>query len=122
MDFDLIIQNKKVINNKNTKRNFRPFSSNPLGKKTQIKSKMVRAKTGFPKLKTEFSGDNGVKINNLNLQLDVKFDKTNEFRNNMKFRETRPKSLYNDKIFNRYWESIETEPKTIFDKSKKKIK
>ena len=121
MDFDLIIQNKKVINNKNPKRNFRPFSSNPLGKKTQIKSKMVRAKTGFPKLKTEFSGDNGVKINNLNLQLDVKFDKTNEFRNNMKFRETRPKSLYNDKIFNRYWESIETEPKTIFDKSKKKL-
>ena len=120
MDFDLIIQNQKQINNKNTKRNIRPFSSNPLGKQTQVKSKKPRAKTGFPKINTEFTQDNGVKINNLNLQLDIKFDKNSEFRNNMKFRETRPKSRYNDKVFNRYWESIITEPKTVFDKKSKK--
>ena len=48
------------------------------------------------------------------------FDKNNEFHNNMKFRETRPKSRYDDKIFNRYWESIITEPKTVFDKNAKK--
>jgi dynein heavy chain len=39
----------------------------------------------------------------------------------MNFRRTRPKSRYQDKIFNRYWESNATEPKTIFDKNKKKI-
>ena len=120
MDFDLIIQNQKPINNKNSKRNSRPFSSNPLGKKNPVQTKMPRVKTGYPKIKTEFSSNNGVKINNLNLQLDIKFDKNSEFHNNMKFRETRPKSRYNDKIFNRYWESIITEPKTIFDKNSKK--
>ena len=120
MDFDLIIQNQKPINNKNSKRNSRPFSSNPLGKKNPVQTKMLRVKTGYPKIKTEFSSNNGVKINNLNLQLDIKFDKNSEFHNNMKFRETRPKSRYNDKIFNRYWESIITEPKTIFDKNSKK--
>ncbi len=120
MDFDLIIQNQKPINNKNSKRNSRPFSSNPLGKKNPVQTKMPRVKTGYPKIKTEFSSNNGVKINNLNLQLDIKFDKNSEFHNNMKFRETRSKSRYNDKIFNRYWESIITEPKTIFDKNSKK--
>ena len=31
---------------------------------------------------------------------------SNEFHSNMEFRPIRPKSKYNDKIFNRYWELI----------------
>ena len=120
MDLDLVIQNQKENNKKNSRKNSRPFSSNPLGKNNRIKSSKPRVKTGLPKLKNEYILDNGVKNINLNLQFDNNFDKNNEFHNNMQFRPIRPTSRYNDKIFNRYWESIITEPKTVFNKNSKK--
>ena len=115
MDFDLFVQNENKINNKKQKKNNRPFSSNPLGKNLRVKSSRPRVKTGLPKLNNEYFPDN-IKNPNLKITLDNKFDQTNEFHNNMKFRETRPKSRYNDKIFNRYWEMVITEPKTVFAK------
>ena len=119
MDFDLFVQNENKINNKKQKKNNRPFSSNPLGKNLRVKSSRPRVKTGLPKLNNEYFPDN-IKNPNLKITLDNKFDQTNEFHNNMKFRETRPKSRYNDKIFNRYWEMVITEPKTVFAKDTKK--
>ena len=119
MDFDLFVQNENKINNKKQKKNNRPFSSNPLGKNLRVKSSRPRVKTGLPKLNNEYFPDN-LKNPNLKITLDNKFDQTNEFHNNMKFRETRPKSRYNDKIFNRYWEMVITEPKTVFAKDSKK--
>ena len=119
MDFDLFVQNENKINNKKQKKNNRPFSSNPLGKNLRVKSSRPRVKTGLPKLNNEYFPDN-IKNPNLKITLDNKFDQTNEFHNNMKFRETRPKSRYNDKIFNRYWEMVITEPKTVFAKDSKK--
>ena len=115
MDFDLFVQNENKINNKKQKKNNRPFSSNPLEKNLRVKSSRPRVKTGLPKLNNEYFPDN-IKNPNLKITLDNKFDQTNEFHNNMKFRETRPKSRYNDKIFNRYWEMVITEPKTVFAK------
>ena len=118
MEFDLLIENQSQ--NKKIKKNNRPFSSNPLGKKTRIKSSIPRIKTGRPKLNNNLFPTNDIKEPNLKLNFDNKFDKNNEFHNNMEFRPIRPKSRYNDKIFNRYWESIITEPKTVFDKNSKK--
>ena len=122
MDLDLLIQNPKQNNNKKTSKNFRPYSSNPYRKKSRIQSSIPRIKTGHPKLNEELYPENDIriKINNININFDNVFDKNSEFHNNMKFRQTRPKSRYNDKIFNRYWESIITEPKTVFDKNSKK--
>ena len=120
MELELLIQNEKKINNKKIQKNARPFSSNPLGKNKRIKSSIPRIKTGLPKLNNNLFGENGTKNPNIKVNYDSKFDKNNEFHNNMKFRETRPKSRYDDKIFNRYWESIITEPKTVFDKNAKK--
>ena len=119
MEFDLFVQNENKINNKKPKKNSRPFSSNPLGKNLRVKSSKPRVKTGLPKLNKEYFPDN-FKNQNIKLNLDNKFDKTSDFHSNMKFRETRPKSRYNDKVFNRYWEMIITEPKTIFEKNSKK--
>ena len=119
MEFDLFVQNENKINNKKPKKNSRPFSSNPLGKNLRVKSSKPRVKTGLPKLNNEYFPDN-FKNQNIKLNLDNKFDKTSDFHSNMKFRETRPKSRYNDKVFNRYWEMIITEPKTIFEKNSKK--
>ena len=119
MDFDLFVQNENKINNKKPKKNSRPFSSNPLGKNLRVKSSKPRVKTGLPKLNNEYFPDN-FKNQKIKLNVDNKFDKTSDFHSNMKFRETRPKSRYNDKVFNRYWEMIITEPKTIFEKNSKK--
>ena len=120
MELELLIQNEKKINNKKNQKNGRPFSSNPLGKNKRIKSSIPRIKTGLPKLNNNFLEEDGIKAQNIKINYNSKFDKNNEFHNNMKFRETRPKSRYDDKIFNRYWISVITEPKTVFDKNDKK--
>ena len=111
-------KNNKISPTKNSKNN-RPFSSNPLGQKKQKPSFNPRIKSGLPILNNEFIPSNTHKI--LLDEKTKKFDSNNEFHNNMNFRRTRPKSRYQDKIFNRYWESNATEPKTIFIKNKKKI-
>ena len=98
----------------------RPFSSNPLGKKNEKPSYNSRIKSGFPKLNNELIENNTNKLPLLDDKSE-KFDSNNEFHNNMNFRRTRPKSRYQDKIFNRYWESNAIEPKTIFNKNRKKI-
>ena len=98
----------------------RPFSSNPLGKKKEKPSYNSRIKSGFPKLNNELIENNTNKLPLLDDKSE-KFDSNNEFHNNMNFRRTRPKSRYQDKIFNRYWESNAIEPKTIFNKNRKKI-
>ena len=120
MELELLIKNEKKINNKKNQKNGRPFSSNPLGKNKRIKSSIPRIKTGLPKLNNNFLEEDGIKAQNIKINYNSKFDKNNEFHNNMKFRETRPKSRYDDKIFNRYWISVITEPKTVFDKNDKK--
>ena len=118
MDLDSLIQNPKQNNIKKASKNSRPYSSNPYRKKSRIQSTIPRIKTGRPKLNEELYPENDIriKINNIN----INFDNNSEFHNNMKFRQTRPKSRYNDKIFNRYWEMVITEPKTVFAKDSKK--
>ena len=96
--------------------NRRPFSSNP----TQLKMQKPtlnknRIKSGFPKMNEE------IIPNNLKIQKHDNLDTKGEFHNNMNFRNTRPKSRYQDKIFNRYWESNATESKTIFKNQKTKL-
>ena len=116
IDLDLNIQPQNTFNSKKTKKNFRPFSSNPFSKTTTIQSKIPRIKSSFPKLNNELMQDNNTnKIPKLKNNIT-----SNEFHSNMEFRPIRPKSKYNDKIFNRYWELINTEPKTVFDKNNKK--
>ena len=112
-------QNNKIQSPTINSNKIRPFSSNPLGKKNPRPSFNSRIKSGLPKLNNDI-----IQNNNIKLLIDdktEKFDSNNEFHNNMNFRRTRPKSRYQDKIFNRYWESNATEPKTIFNKNKKKI-
>ena len=113
IELDLDIQPQKN-NNPLKKKSLRPFSSNPFTNKHKqsIQSKIPRIKSSFPKLNNENKELPKFINNNNNI--------TNEFHSNMKFRPIRPKSKYNDKIFNRYWELIETEPKTVFDKNSKK--
>ena len=117
MDIDFLNENQDK--NKKINKNTRPFSSNPLGKKPRLKPSIPRIKTGHPKLNSKFLPSNVVKNPNIKMTLDTKFDKNNEFHSNMKFRPIRPKSRYDDKIFNRYWEFVITEPKTVFDKNSK---
>ena len=113
-------QNNKIKTSKiNLNNNIRPFSSNPLGKTNPRPSFNSRIKSGLPKLNNDIIQNNNIK--HLIEDKTEKFDSNNEFHNNMNFRRTRPKSRYQDKIFNRYWESNATEPKTIFSKNKKKI-
>ena len=109
-------KNNKISSSQKPK-NIRPFSSNPLGQKKPKPSLNSRIKSGLPKLNNEFIQSNTHKI--LLEDKSEKFDSNNEFHNNMDFRRTRPKSRYQDKIFNRYWESNATEPKTIFTRNKK---
>ncbi len=111
-------KNNKISSSQKPK-NIRPFSSNPLGQKKPKPSLNSRIKSGLPKLNNEFIQSNTHKI--LLEDKSEKFDSNNEFHNNMDFRRTRPKSRYQDKIFNRYWESNATEPKTIFTRNKKKL-
>ena len=110
-------KNNKFLSSANKPKNTRPFSSNPLGKRNLKPSINSRIKSGLPKLNNEFIQNNA---NNFNL-LDEQFNSNKQFHNNMDFRRTRPKSRYQDKVFNRYWESNATESKTIFTKNKKKI-
>ena len=110
-------KNNKFLSSANKPKNARPFSSNPLGKRNLKPSINSRIKSGLPKLNNEFIQNNA---NNFNL-LDEQFNSNKQFHNNMDFRRTRPKSRYQDKVFNRYWESNATESKTIFTKNKKKI-
>jgi hypothetical protein len=109
--------NNKIVSQEKKPKNSRPFSSNPLGRKNPKPNVNSRIKSGLPRLNNELVQNNAHKIEDNS----EKFDSNNEFHNTMNFRRTRPKSRYQDKIFNRYWESNATEPKTIFDKNKKKI-
>ncbi len=109
--------NNKIESQDKKPKNARPFSSNPLGRKNPKPSINSRIKSGLPRLNNEITQNNVIKIDDKS----EKFDSNNEFHNTMNFRRTRPKSRYQDKIFNRYWESNATEPKTIFNKNKKKI-
>ena len=113
-------KNNKFLSSTKKPKNARPFSSNPLGQRTTKPSFNSRIKSGLPKLNNEYIDNNSNKLNLLD-DKNEKFDTNNEFHNNMDFRRTRPKSRYQDKIFNRYWESNSIEPKTIFSKNKKKI-
>ena len=112
--------NSKIISSEPKQNKVRPFSSNPLNRKNPKPSFNPRIKSGLPKLNNEFIQSNTNEIHFLD-DKSKKFDSNNEFHNNMNFRRTRPKSRYQDKIFNRYWESNATEPKTIFSKNKKKL-
>ena len=109
--------NNKIVSQEKKPKNSRPFSSNPLGRKNPKPNVNSRIKSGLPRLNNELVQNNAHKIEDNS----EKFDSNNEFHNTMNFRRTRPKSRYQDKIFNRYWESNATEPKTIFHKNKKKI-
>ena len=111
--------NNKIQSSAIKSKKARPFSSNPLGQRKPKPSFNSRIKSGLPKLNNEFTSNNTNKF--LIDDKSLKFDTNNEFHNNMDFRRTRPKSRYQDKIFNRYWESNATEPKTIFSKNKKKL-
>ena len=117
---ELKFKNNNIIPSSTKSKNSRPFSSNPLGNKNSKPSFNSRIKSGLPKLNNELIQNNTNKMYFIDDKSE-KFDSNNEFHNNMNFRRTRPKSRYQDKIFNRYWESNSTEPKTIFNKNKKKI-
>ena len=117
---ELKFKNNNIIPSSTKSKNSRPFSSNPLGNKNTKPSFNSRIKSGLPKLNNELIQNNTNKMYFIDDKSE-KFDSNNEFHNNMNFRRTRPKSRYQDKIFNRYWESNSTEPKTIFNKNKKKI-
>ena len=109
--------NNKIVSKEKKPKNARPFSSNPLGRNNKKPIINPRIKSGLPRLNNEYIQSNTHKIED-NCE---KFDSNNEFHNTMNFRRTRPKSRYQDKIFNRYWESNAIEPKTIFNKNKKRI-
>ena len=110
-------KNDKFMPSTKKPKNSRPFSSKPLGKRNLKPSFNSRIKSGLPKLANEFIQNNASNL----LILNDQFDSNKQFHNNMDFRRTRPKSRYQDKVFNRYWESNATESKTIFNKNKKKI-
>lgn len=119
---ELKFKKNNKTSSSNIKKKSRPFSSNPLGNNMNKKPSFnSRIKSGLPKLNNDFIIQNTINKIPLIDDKSEKFDSNNEFHNNMNFRPTRPKSRYQDKIFNRYWESNAIEPKTIFNKNKKKI-
>ena len=99
---ELKFKKNNKTSSSNIKKKSRPFSSNPLGNNFNKKpSYNSRIKSGLPKLNNDFIIQNTINKIPLIDDKSEKFDSNNEFHNNMNFRPTRPKSRYQDKIFNR---------------------